>query len=435
MNDDLHKLVTEEFPVLAHKIAHTGLSLLPLFRGYRGKPEGIPFAHRKGFGRFHSQFTDYDKPFLYDRAVVMPDDLGGGTGYRYAPVNKEGKKVNPGRIIFHNLRLKDISDIEVGELDVADVESKSKVITLDEYQNDGPRDFRRRTEVEKEIETSKEKSFGWMVSAELRIRMTQRVGVSMEVFEAGGELETELTTRAEKRGDEEWRQSDRRRETTENEYYVSPYHDWTLTTEQSVKNISQDVFITGVLECQILIEYPGWGYHNFRSLEDLRNAFTGFLPQAGFVGNWFADPDNSISLQTVNDWEQPELTLNCPIKGQRTRYSKAVSKQRPIPGREKLLEQSDEDDDGFAFPSLDGGDSDYEDELDDELSEEELDSLDSLNEDDYEEIDDDELDDHEKLRERQRRRRKKRNKGKNKGKGKNKDKNKKQNKGVNDGTQ
>ena len=331
MRDDLRTLVENEFPRLALAIARQLATV-----------EVVPRSQhpdQRIRDRWHPGQVDLARPMVF----MGPHEMSEGrTRYAYCPVAAPGNGgFTPGTpyeaacISFYNVRLVEIEDIEPGDVDVLNPDDPGEALTVIDYLNDGPTIYRKRMESEKEREREEEHSFGVMVGMEYRRRALARGGIEMEGVEAGGEVEEELTLRAEARTDHEWRKSDRLRDSVEDEYEVAPFHHWTLTTRKNVKNIRQDVLVTGRLQCAVRIDSRDRNSTDFDSLDDLIDTFRGLNPKYGPYSRWFGRMRHALPDAVFDAWPMPKLRLNLPIEGKRTRYEKAVSRQMPLPGHEE----------------------------------------------------------------------------------------------------
>ena len=333
-DDDLRKLIEEDFPKLAHSIAKDALSKIWLH--WIDKP----YKHR-----FHPNWCDYSKPMHFEG--VQKSGGGDSDVYAYNPMNNWGNPQKEARIIFYNPRVIDISKIETGNLNILNPNDKSESLTVDSYLNDTNSVYVKRTEVETEKEREETHSFGVEVSQEFRLKMGRNAGIDMEVFSAGGDMEVELTSRIEARTDHEWRKSDTVRSAVEETYTVNPKCLWELSVERSMKHIRQDIFMTGLLDCSVWIVHANWFDDSYMTLRELFDVFRGVKGKDTPIGWYFKD--NPISDEIVDSWEIPNLTLNVPMEGKRTRYSRTVSKETPIE-ETKPLSKAELDE----IPELDG---------------------------------------------------------------------------------
>ncbi len=344
MNDDLRNLVENELPVLAGCIARDMLRDCGVVPRSEHPDQRIR-------DRWHPGQVDLTEPMQYMGPTT--DRVGGGQGYVYCPVaagpnEHNGHRGNGGfapgapykaaKIVFYNVRLTGIEDVLPGDLDVLNPDDRGAKLTVDSYINDGPEPYRKRVEVEEEREREEDHSFGVLVGLEFRRRTLARGGIEMEGIEAGGEVETEITLRAEARTDHEWRRSDRIRHSVEHEYSIAPYHRWSLTSRETIKHIRQDVLVVGKLQCAVRIDSRDRNSTDFDSLDDLIEVGRGLKTGYGPYSRWFGEMRKALPDATFAAWPRPQLRLNLPIEGRRTRYSQAVSRQKPLKNRSQEIE-------------------------------------------------------------------------------------------------
>ena len=316
--DDMRQLIEKDFPQLALQIAET-MSLID----HRSWVH--PSKHR-----FAHEYCDYSKGMWFHGVYK---NSGGTDVYKYSPYGNDGKTPYKScSIAFYKPSLVDVDDISVGTLNAKPSKNGTQTVTVDQYTNDGPTQFRRRVETEQEKEKEEEHSFGLTVGTEFRLRMSRSAGIDMKGFSASQDIEVEMEQRFEARTDHEWRKSDRLRSSVEDEYLVDPYMDWTLTTQRTQKDIEQDVFVTGILDCCVEVYVWNWFCANFDTIKGLQDVVGGITGRNDPIGWHFKN--HPETEDHINSWHRPKLTLNFPIKGKRTRYSRAVSKQTPISGRD-----------------------------------------------------------------------------------------------------
>ena len=220
-------------------------------------------------------------------------------------------------------------DPQVGSLQVIDVPGSNKKVTVDEFINDGPTVFYRNVETEEEKIKEKELTFGQAVSAEFSLQMKRSAGIELKAISAGAELTTTLTTKAEATASQAFKKSDRIRDQIQDKYTIDPYMHWSLTTERSVKNVRQDVFVTGALDFSVRFNSSRLCMADYESFDDILGYFRRTKPG----GSWFGDRirESKTGAEAIEEMEKGVIvTVNCPIKGTRARYSRLISKQTPI---------------------------------------------------------------------------------------------------------
>ena len=329
-HDDLRSLIEQDFPKLAQQIAEDALSKVT------GDVDSTKL-------RFNKEWCDY-KQGMYFEGVQRGGD-GKGDIYAYNPYctyptrwcSGPGYRQSGARIIFYNPRLLEISDVEVGDLRVLNPNNENATMTVDSYRNDTATHYNKKVDTETEHEDEQTHSVGLEISQEFRVKMSRSAGVNIDIFSANADMEVELTSRVEARTDDEWRKSDKLRNAVEETYTVNPYTTWKLTVQKSEKEIEQDVYITGLLDCSVWVVFSGWADCNFKSLDNFIDVVRGVKAQNDPIGYYFRQ--NPLPDEVVDAWHRPTLTLNCPIHGKRTRYSNTLSTQTPIKGREKELKK------------------------------------------------------------------------------------------------
>ena len=275
------------------------------------------------------EVANYSNPkFHYDGPV----GINGKQGYRYNPYARDGRTpVKAGEIIFYDLRVKGIDGVDpkVGSLQAIDVPGTTKMVQVDEYINSTPTTFQRTVSVENEKTESKEYSFGQMVSTEFSVQMERSAGIKIKAIDAGAKLTTTLTAKAEATASQAFSKSTKLSEIVADSYTVAPWQHWTLVTERSIKNVKQDVWVTGLLDCSVRIHSSHYCMADYDSLDDI----WGYFRNIQYGGNKFGDLiRRSKTPRSIVDRmaESVKVTINCPIKAKRARYSKMVSKQTPI---------------------------------------------------------------------------------------------------------
>lgn len=310
MKDDLRKLVEQELPKLAKSIIKDGLSIVP--RYYSGG--------RKGSGNwFHESLVNTDMtPFF-----VGPRKKGDADGYLYHVIAKRlgNKPDHLAEILFYDINIIDIDDVDVGTLQ--DLGSKKEAnFQVDEYYNGGSEAIEYNVNVSESKTTEEEKSFSASISAEYTREVKATAGIKL----AEAEVTETLSLKAEASASGEWRKSDSLSETVDKKYTIPAKKHWVLTCEKSLKHIRQDVLVTGLLTCKIWINSHKWAATDFESIDDLKQHMRG-LGNAGNVwGKFWRDRYHGkrVDDATLDAWPVPRLTLNIPMEGKRTRYSKAV---------------------------------------------------------------------------------------------------------------
>ena len=278
----------------------------------------------------HQLGLDHSKPWRRDTKLEDGKEV-----HYYYGVARSGGDTHSW-IRFENLRLTKILKTELGSLDVIDQGSGGSQVT-ENITNGGPTEIplRMRSETESEKEEYQEHSFSVMVGSEYRMKMTREAGGSFAGIEAKAELEQELTMKMEANTAHEWRKSTRLKQVLEREMNITiaPQHKFSMITDQSEKKVKQDVLVTGELEASVTLYSHFWDYpKTWDCIEDLLNTLRGIRPGHGAWGEWYAHSGRGTPETAIRAIELPTLTLNLPIRANRTRYSNLVIAQTPLAG-------------------------------------------------------------------------------------------------------
>ena len=318
MKDDLRRLVENELPKLAQAIIRDGLSIVP--RYYSGG--------RKGSGNwFNKDLVNTDAlPFF-----VGPRRKGDTDGYLYHVIAKRlgNKPDHLAEILFYDINIVDVDDVQVGQLQ--DLGSKTDSnFGVDEYYNGGSNEIEYTVNVSESKTSEEEKSFAASISAEYTREVEATAGIKI----AEAKVTESLTVKAEASASGEWRKSDSLSETVDKKYTIPAKKHWVLTCEKSIKHIRQDVLVTGLLQCKIWINSHKWAATDFDSIDSLKKHMQGLGNDGNVWGKFWRDRYNGqrVDDKTLEAWPIPRLTLNIPMEGKRTRYSKAIVKESDYDG-------------------------------------------------------------------------------------------------------
>ena len=310
MKDDLRRLVETELPKLAQAIIRDGLSMVPRY---------APGGRSKSGNWFAGELVDTDLlPFF-----VGPRRKGDTDGYLYHARAKRlgGKPDHLAEILFYDINIIDVDDVTVGQLQ--DLGSKKDShFQVDEYYNGGSKEIKYAVNVSESKTTEEEKSFSASISAEYTREVEATAGIKI----AEAKVTETLSVKAEASASGEWRKSDSLSESVDKKYTIPPHKHWVLTCEKSTKHIKQDVLVTGLLTCKIWINSHKWAATDFESIDDLKQHMRGLGHDGNAWGRFWRDRTNGIQVadSVLDAWPIPRLTLNIPMEGKRTRYSKAV---------------------------------------------------------------------------------------------------------------
>ena len=319
MKDDLRRLVETEFPKLAVAILEE-LSHVDKY---------APGGHRKkgSSNLFHKERIDPTR--CHYVGPVDSGRLGGSddqVGYEYHTVLQNGRSNSGGKIIFFDVGITDIEDVEAGDLQ--DLGSKTDTdFVVDEHYHGGS------TPIEYEVSTSKtetseeEQSFSASISAEYTREVEAKAGIGI----AEAKVTETLSLKAEASASGEWRKSDSLTEQTRKKYIIPPRTHWQLTSEKSIKHIRQDILVTGLLTCKIHVDSWRWAAHTWDTIGKLKSACRGLDKSGNPWSRFWANQTNGRQTadRVLDAWPIPVLTLNIPLEGKRTRYTKAVTKETP----------------------------------------------------------------------------------------------------------
>jgi len=283
--------------------------------------------------QFSARENDYSR-----RMVRETVNHRGKTAYAYYPMQGNGQPRRIAKILFYDLQIAEAGDIQLGQLEQFDVGAEPKTVA-DEYINDSPSEIELRKEKEKETEKETEKSFSELAELEYTRRVTARGGVAFEGIEAGAEVEEEFRARVEVSAEQHWRKSDRLRESQEWTTTVKPFHKFSITATETIKNLRQNVTANGRLNAGIFIEGRDFSNCELAGFDELLSLFRGLLPGGGSTGrrfaDWFRQPGKGVSDADLQVLQSPTVTLTLPIQANRARLTNVRVKQIPLEGHEK----------------------------------------------------------------------------------------------------
>lgn len=284
--------------------------------------------------------VDWTKAFHRTVAKVTGADGKSGHEYTYNPIRLVGVDRPPGTnpdvvdecyITFRNLRVVDVLNQEYGPLDT--IPTGPPTVTTKSYPNDSS------SPLTKELETS-EKSWtqldeSWQVAVESEFSQTIKAG--SELYGVESETSFKLTAgyqqSQEKSGGKEASSTDK--STT----VIKPYSRLDVVqTEQPVK-LSQNIVVTGGLECEIV-----WGLRRCydetsATLEKMLNVFRGLGANNDFLTAWFSDLSHTAPEDDLDKVKTPVVTINLGI-------SDVPADQFTIATRQRPLGHGDDDDAG-----------------------------------------------------------------------------------------
>lgn len=315
MKDDLRKLVEQDLPKLAQAIIRDGLSKV-----HRYAPGGAS----KAGSNFHPDIINPDALPRFIRTTSKADTAA----YEYHAIHRQGRVHDKAKIIFFNVNIVDIDDIETGSLQ--DLGSQTdKNHQVDETINGGSEPILYKVNVSESKTEESEESYSASLSLEYQRQVEATAGIKI----AEAKVTETLTAKAEASASGEWRKSDSLSESVDKSYKIPAKTHWILTNEKSVKHIRQDCLVTGLLECAIHIDSWKWFAHDWWSIRDLQDQMRGLSKEEGnVVGRYWNDRVHGYQVpdKVLEAWPIPRLTLNIPIEGKRTRYSKAIITEQGI---------------------------------------------------------------------------------------------------------
>ena len=312
MNDDLKKLVREDFPRLGYQIMKPISEML--HRDFAGR---INHVHPDGN---RTDWRDADRKKALELKVIDGDN------YHY-----NCDRSNWWTIAFSNIRLVDIEtqDPKPAEVDKREV----KIVSLLKRTNNSP-SFKEFEIEQVKTETKEEDhSFGVMAATEFETSIERSAKAGIGVAEGESKISARFKASLETSTNHAWRKSDTLSERVSQSYRVFPYSTREVTVEKGTPNIKQVIPTRGILECDIDIDIRNANHQRFTSLSDLKRVFEGLKGGSEFYSDYFARNPYEI------DWHQPTLNLDIEVKGKRVRYSEVTDNSSPIPGKEDLYER------------------------------------------------------------------------------------------------
>lgn len=280
--------------------------------------------------------ADLTRPFF--RIV---EGGGGKYTYIYCPYRKPGATVYKWKaggkhhvqprdpqiarecqIKFYNLRVTDVIDRRYGRLDKANI-GPAEVSTRS-YPNDGP------GEQTLDLGTGKKQWIEWSSSWEVEVasEIEQTIKAGSELY--GIESETKIkisasaSTGGEKSGGEEQDSSEQRHTK------INPYSILDVVTTRQPVEVSQDIVVTGQLECSVdIVLIECWGEAN-ATLEQLFNVFRGLGAGNDRLREWFSDPTHTVPEEDLQAIKRPTVTLNIGLKGIPAESFEQATHERPI---------------------------------------------------------------------------------------------------------
>jgi len=270
--------------------------------------------------------VDYTKPF--HRKVSASAN---GHEYTYNPVRLAGVTRPPGTtpdivdecyITFRNIRVVDIIDQRFGPLDT--IPTGPSVSAVKKYPNDSPEPATKTLGLSETSWTEWGKDWEAAVSSEL----SQTIKAGSELY--GVESETSLKISAgysqsgSKAGGKERSSSD---ETTTT---VRPFSILEVVQSQQPVKLSQDIIVTGKLECEI-----EWGLlrcfdETSTGLSKMLDVFRGLGSDNEMLTEWFSNPDHCPTEDQLAAIQVPTVTINLGISDVPAEKFEVRFRQRPI---------------------------------------------------------------------------------------------------------
>ena len=295
---NLREVVDVTLPTLAHKL----------------NKEIFAKQNDGHFARWH-QIADLDRlPAREIRQVFNRSEIG----YRYQPYYKHWKDrgLDPNTVckemgmFFFNLRLADVTSLEMGDLDITNERNKSTNVI--KYLNNSSSEIplRRETETEKETEKTETQE------SELTLGFKQSFSVSGMYCGVTANASMEMEQNIKSRKESTMRALVKSRELGSREFIIKPYSRWEMTYSKSIADVAQDVTMTGRLEANVRI--ANWQNFEcfFDSIADMMGALSGVSTENNFISNYFGSHGRGVPQSVLDSFELPVVTMTLRQKGE-----------------------------------------------------------------------------------------------------------------------
>ena len=326
MNDDLAKLVREDFPKLAYNVISSGPRRMPSREGFSNRPNRTADDQ--------TNWAEHDKTKTLDYCEVT--NINGSPAYLYSGTKKGGGSSHrEWYIAFYGVRLVDVEKIEPGPIDINPGEIQLESVR--KVTNNGPAIKKIRKSHTDRKERNKEFSFDQLLETEFTIAMTRSAkGGIPGVGEAGVELSTSLRALAQLQAHQAWSQSDTVEDVMEEEYAIFPYSTLELLAKKGTPDIRQVTRTTGLLEANIRIDIRDCNSQDFESIDLIEKTWSGLEPGREFYSSWFTT--RPVPAEWIANWHRPKLVLDLETRGKRVRYDEMMENYTPLPGFEREFE-------------------------------------------------------------------------------------------------
>lgn len=277
------------------------------------------------------KWMNFSAPFWMDS-----DFDSGAPRYFYRPTGKGGHDgPDLPKIMFSDFTVSAIEDIEILPAVVTPVGAPTG--TSYQLDNARPDPDEREFDRERFSEDQSEKSFGWLVSLEAE----QSLKTHASFLGSGGEISAQLRERVEAHGDKRWTHTTSLREALRGRYAVSAWGRYERTLTEKLVEMSQQVLMTGRLECKISFLMDHKPTAEFGSFEELVNAWRG-LGGSSWLAQYLSWTNPSIDKhwrceQEVADKleaHRPRVLLDVGPKDVRLLHVSDVQSEVPLPGHE-----------------------------------------------------------------------------------------------------
>lgn len=322
---DTRKLIEETLPDLAMQIARK--CLYPIGEGTDWRtPQQSSWRSQ----------ADYSRPF---HRTVEPDGKG-GYQYIYEPYRRpdapdyrfrgrNGTLCTECRIGFYNLRVTEVLNTTYGPLDK--VPAGPAVVSTKRYPNDSGE------AVTKHINLTHKDWTDWSTSWELAVEseIEQTLKAGSEFYGVESETRLKISASASKSGSQGG--GSETSQTDDTTTVIKPHSVLeVVTTKQPVK-ISQNIVVTGKLECSIdIVLMECWG-ESCSTFEQLLDVFRGVGAGNSRIRGWFSNPSHTIPEVVLESLTRPTVTIDIGLKDVPGDHYEQATRQRPLqPGDETL---------------------------------------------------------------------------------------------------
>ena len=322
--DDLRHLVEDQLPKLGYDILNSGPRWMYNRRDFKDR---VNWAH--------DEYNDYA---LAEREggkirYVKAEDWGDqGTAYVYQAIGNDGRLNSNWNMVFYNLRLIDIEDVDPQPVQVLNPEAV-QLVSVDKTNNNSPSPLNYTINTSKEEVKAEDHEFGATLSTEFETEMSRTAKAGIGVAEGEASFKARFLAKAEARTDHAWRKSDTLSESVEKSYTIYPYHSLEVLIQRGNPHLRQSIPTYGRLECSVRIDIRNANAQDFASLDDLIQVWRGLKGGSEMYSAFFSG-GRGVADEAINKWHRPKLTLDITVEGQRVRYANADYVSVPIPGRE-----------------------------------------------------------------------------------------------------